>query len=130
MLNYTKLLNNKTHEEYIYINLEDVLTKESCHQLLVDINLECLLHGFERIMINLSKLKKPLSVAVVYRAATISEDVKLLPFRLAWVNDDADWKSSWKSLELVMKNRLLPWRSFSDPETAEQWLARDRRTLM
>ena len=108
MLNYTKLSNNKTHEEYIYINLEDELTKESCHQLLVDINSECLLKGFERIMINLSKLKKPLPVAVVYRAATIPEDVKLLPFRLAWVNDDADWKSSWKSLELVMKNRLLP----------------------
>ena len=129
MLSYIKVLCNKTQQEYIYITLEGELTKTSCRQLLVDINSECQRYGYERIMVDLSKLKQPLSVAVVFRAATTPDVLELLPFRLAWVNDDVDWKKNWKNLELVMRNRKLPWKSFSDTVSAEQWLIRDRRRL-
>ena len=80
-------------------------------------------------MLNLSALEQPLSVALVYRTVTNPEAIDLLPFRLAWVSDDPDWDKQWKSLELIMRNRSLPWRSFSDLVSAEQWLIRDRRAL-
>ena len=128
-MNITELSNRKTHEEYIYITFEEDITTELCHKNLLEINDLCLQHGYERVMINLSNLKVPISVATVYRAATSPEIIKLLPFRLAWVNDDNAWKTNWNSLELVMRNQSLPWRSFSDCESAELWLIRDRREL-
>ena len=128
-MNIKELSNRKTHEEYIYITFEEDITTELCHKNLLEINDLCLQHGYERVMINLSNLKVPLSVATVYRAATSPEIIKLLPFRLAWVNDDNAWKTNWNSLELVMRNQSLPWRSFSDCKSAELWLSKDRRTL-
>jgi hypothetical protein len=129
MLNYTVLSCNKTQQEYLYVNLDSEFSKNLCHQLLIDINSECMQHGYERIMVNLSNLKDPLSVAVVFQACTSPSTIDLLPFRLAWVNDDIDWIKNWRHLELVMRKRSLPWRSFSDPSAAEQWLIRDRRWL-
>jgi hypothetical protein len=120
MLNYTVLSCNTTLQEYLYINLDRNFLKNSCPQLLIDINSECMRYGYERIMVNLSNFKNPLSVAVVFQACTSPNTIELLPFRLAWINDDIDWIKNWKHLELVMRKRELPWRSFSDPKSAEQ----------
>ena len=128
-MNITELSNRKTHEEYIYITFAEDITTELCHKNFLEINDLCLQHGYERIMIDLSALKASISAATVYRAATSPEIIKLLPFRLAWVNDDVTWGSNWKSLELIIRNRSLPWRSFSDSVSAEQWLIQDRRAL-
>ena len=42
---------------------------------------------------------------------------------------DDTWKMSWNSLELVMRNQSLSWRSFSDCKSAELWLLSDRCML-
>ena len=78
-------------------------------------------------MLDLSALTVPVSVATVYRAASSPIAINLLPFRMAWVNCDKNWLANWKSVELIMRNRNLPWRSFADRLAAEVWLMQDRQ---
>jgi len=112
-LNYIKLTNTKTQEEYLNVTPEGNLTEETCRQLLLEINEESRQHGYERIMFNLSKLKGPFSVKDLYNV-TVSQEAKgLLPMRIAWVNDDPTWEKNWKVLEPIARIRKLPWRSFS-----------------
>jgi hypothetical protein len=128
-MEYANVKSKKTHEEYLRVVPEKGLTNNSCRQLLIEINGECLMHGYEKIMLDLSKLERTLSVDAIYQATTRPETIKFLPFRLAWVSDDESWDKDWKSLELIMKKRSLPWRRFTNTELAEQWLSLDRSEI-
>ncbi len=129
-MNYIKLTNTKTQEEYLNVTPEDKLTEGSCGQLLLEINEESRQHGYERIMFDLSKVKGTFSVKDLYKA-TVSKDTKgLLPMRIAWVNDDPAWEDDWKAFELVARNRKLPWRSFSQTSAAEEWLIKNRQEAL
>ena len=56
-MDYKVLLNKNSHEEYIYIILDNSnITSKECRKLICEINEECRQHGYERIMIDLSKL--------------------------------------------------------------------------
>ena len=127
-MNFRVLSDPKTLGEYIYLAIEGTdLSMKAWNSLLKRINEECRDCGYERIMLDLSALTVPVSVATVYRAASSPIAINLLPFRLAWVNCDEAWLANWKSVELVMRNRNLPWRSFADRQAAEVWLMQDRR---
>jgi hypothetical protein len=130
-VNFKVISDSKSKAEYIYLALVGTdLSSKVWNKLLQRINDECRQCGYERIMIDLGKLTVPVSVATVYRAASSPVAIRMLPFRLAWVNSDEAWMSSWKSLELVMRNRALPWRSFSNRKSAEIWLTQDRRASL
>ena len=130
-MNFKILTANNSHEEYIYLPVEGVdLSMKDWNKLLSRINEECRQCKYERIMIDLNNLTVPDSVAAVYRAACGPIASRLLPFRLAWVNSDEAWMGNWKAMELVMRNRALPWRSFSNHESAEIWLTDDRSTSL
>ncbi len=128
-MEYTKVKSKKSNEEYLYIAPERELTDGSCRQLLLEINGKCLESGYERIMLDLSNLEHLLSVNNVYQAINKPEMIKFLPFRIAWVADNSEWEKNWKSLELIMQNRSLPWHRFSNTDLAEQWLSLDRREI-
>ena len=130
-VNFKVLTDSIRHEEYIYLPLEEAeLSMKEWNKLLLRINDECRQCNYERIMIDLSKVTVPSSVASVYRAACSPIAIILLPFRIAWVNSDEAWMASWTSMELVMRNRGLPWSCFSDRDAAAIWLTEDRRTSL
>ncbi len=81
-------------------------------------------------MVNLSKLKGTFSVKDLYKAAINQETNGLLPMRIAWVNDDPAWENNWKAFELIARNRKLPWRSFSQTSSAEEWLIKNRQEAL
>ena len=129
-LNYINLTSNQTQKEYFNVTPEGNLTEESCHQLLLEINEECRQHGYERIMVNLSKLKGTFSVKDLYKAAINQETNGLLPMRIAWVNDDPVWEKNWKVFEPIARIRKLPWCSFSQTSSAEKWLIKNRQEAL
>ena len=81
-MDYTKVSSNKSREEYIYLTPENRLTEESCLKLVLEINEECVEHGYERIMINLDKQPKTFSVNTVFKASVSDCRVRLEPSRL------------------------------------------------
>ena len=129
-MDYTKVSSNKSQEEYIYLTPENRLTEESCRQLILEINEECVEHGYERIMINLNKQSKTFSVNTVFKASVSEEATHLLPFRIAWVFETPSWEKKSKSFNLVARNKSLPWRSFTQLSLAEEWLFKSREEAL
>ncbi len=129
-MEYTKILSKKTREEYVYVTPGNRLTEDSCRQLILEINEECLEHGYERIMVNLSKKADTFTINDIFKDHITQDTNKLLPARIAWVNDDPTWEKNCKPFNLAAKNESLPWRSFSQPSSGETWLLRPREEAL
>ncbi len=126
MIRYSNLSTSNTGEGYLYISLEGDYTKTSCRKLLKELNEECLINGYEAVMISLGQLSGLSSISDVWRELATPEAISILPFRIAWVNGGEIWDKNWQRMVKVIRDQSLNWYNFSDIESAEKWLALNR----
>lgn len=82
----------------------------------------CEEHDCYRVL-GLATSTTPLSYSEAFEVVTLFQDLSIRePYRIAWVELNADAYDSVDLTELLLRLRSYPVRLFSDPKLAKEWL--------